>query len=160
MLFDMEIDMKKKLNIDVSDWGLPKLAKKIDKLQNKYENKIEKISKTLLDDVFSDFDHEYGKLAIIVREAASEALNLSLEDSAQIDLLTKPGKAIFCLPFCDQFPEWEIDIKEHIVETVSECLDRDHKYIGVSWDKEFRELSTNLKAWAAIIDDCLDPEIK
>jgi hypothetical protein len=157
----MEIDMtKKKLDIDISDWGLPNLAKKIDKLKNKYEKKIEKVSDTLLDDVFNDFDFEYGKLAIIVREAASEALNISLEDGAQIDLFTKPGHAIFCLPFCDQYPEWEVDVTEYLINEIDGCVCGDTNYIGEKYQEQFKTLSNNLKVWAKLIDDNLQSSQK
>lgn len=154
----MEIEMKKKLDIDVSDWGLPKLAAKIDKLRDKYEKKIEKVSETLLDDVFKDFDFQYGKLAIMVREAASEALNLNLEDAAQIDLFKKPGHAVFCLPFCDQYPEWEVDITQYLINEIDGCCCGDTNYIAAKYEKQFKTLSTNLKAWAKLIDDNLKPE--
>lgn len=149
---------KKKLNIDISDWGLPQLAEKIDKLQTKYENKIEKISKTLLDDVFKDFDYRDGKLAIIVKEAASEALNISLEDAAQIDLFSKPGKAIFCLDFCDQFPKWEVDITEYLHNEIDGCVCGDTNYISDKEEEQFIRLSKNLKAWAKLIDDNIQPK--
>jgi len=150
--------MKKKLSIDVSDWGLPKLADKIDKIQRKYEKKIEKFSQTISDDIFNDFDFESGKLAIIVREAASEALNINLEDEAQIDLFEKPGRAIFCLPFCDQYPKWEVDITEYLINEIDGCVCGDTNYIGARDEKQFKTLSTNLKAWAKLIDDNLEPE--
>lgn len=150
--------MKKKLEIDVSDWGLPKLAAKIDKLKNKYEKKIEKVSETLLDDVFKDFDFQYGKLAIMVREAASEALNLNLEDAAQVDLFTKPGHAIFCLSFGDQFPKWEVDITQYLIDEIDGCVCGDTNYISEKEEKQFKTLSNNLKTWAKLIDDNLNPE--
>lgn len=150
--------MKKKLDIDVSDWGLPKLAAKIDKLKDKYEKKIEKVSETLLDDVFKDFDFQYGKLATMVREAASEALNLNLEDAAQIDLFKKPGHAIFCLEFGEQYPEWEVDITQYLINEIDGCVFGDKNYINEIEEPAFKTLSNNLKAWAKLIDDNLDPE--
>lgn len=152
--------MKKKLNIDVSDWGLPNLAEKIDKIQRKYEKKIEKFFQTISHDIFNDFDIEYGKLAIIVKEAASEALNINLEDEAQIDLFEKPGRAVFCLPFCDQYPKWEVDITQYLVEEIDAESDGDTNYIDTRYEKRFKVLSNNLKAWAKLIDDNLDPESK
>ena len=150
--------MKKKLNIDVSDWGLPKLAEKIDKIQRKYEKKIEKFSQTISHDIFNDFDIEYGKLAIIVKEAASEALNLNLEDAAQIDLFTNPGHAIFCLEFGDQYPEWEVDITQYLINEIDGCVCGDTNYINARDAEQFKTLSNNLKIWAKIIDGNLEPE--
>ena len=147
---------KRKLNIDVSSWGLPKLTAKIEKLQKKYEKKVE----GLLDGVFHDFDYEYGSLAIAVKEAASEVLNISLEDEGQIDLFQKPGKLLFSLNFYDQYPEWEVDIEGHILETINGCVCEDTSYIDVRYETKFKKLSKKLKTWAEMIDENIDPEGK
>lgn len=160
----MEIEMTNRKvtgGIDLTDWDLVKIDRKIEQAKEKAEKKIE----AAIEELFEPFKYG-GKLEYLIKEAAGEALTYSAKDRFLVSFFKgnfmaknlKPGDMLISVSFSDfDSFEWKENIYENIKENIDGWKEEDG-FTSERKEKEFLAVANEFRKCADILEKSIRPK--